>query len=91
MVVSQGPLNQSRSRRPQYRAANFPSQVGFDEPHADSAILMAAALALTIALIGCSPGHDAADLPSEPGATPPGAPASVAGQFTTPMSGSPSR
>jgi uncharacterized protein (DUF305 family) len=43
--------------------------------------LMAAVLALTIALIGCSRGNDAADMPSEPGATPPGTSTSAAGQF----------
>jgi uncharacterized protein (DUF305 family) len=43
--------------------------------------LMAAVLVLTIALIGCSRGNDAAGMPSEPGATPPGASASAAGQF----------
>jgi len=43
--------------------------------------LMAAVVALTIALIGCSRGNDAAGMPSEPGATPPGASASAAGQF----------
>jgi hypothetical protein len=42
--------------------------------------LMAAVVALTIALIGCSRGNDAAGMPSEP-ATPPGAFASAAGQF----------
>src|SRR5215213_4108596 len=43
--------------------------------------LMAAVVALTIALIGCSRGNDAVGMPSEPGATPPGASASAAGQF----------
>jgi uncharacterized protein (DUF305 family) len=43
--------------------------------------LMAAVLVLTIALIGCSRGNDAAGMHSEPGATPPAASASAAGQF----------
>jgi uncharacterized protein (DUF305 family) len=43
--------------------------------------LAAAVLALATGLIGCSRGHDAAGLRSEPGATPPGASAAAAGQF----------
>jgi uncharacterized protein (DUF305 family) len=43
--------------------------------------LVAAVLALTIALIGCSRGNDAAGMPSVPGAAPPGVSATAAGQF----------
>jgi uncharacterized protein (DUF305 family) len=43
--------------------------------------LMAAVVALTIALSGCSRVNGAAGMPNEPGATPAGASASAAGQF----------